>query len=62
VVKEPKRIDEIKRLVQTGRYRVDPFAVADAMIRRGWTLLEAREPREPGSEPTRHLTGGNGAS
>jgi hypothetical protein len=33
------RTAEIKRLVAEGRYRVDPVAVADAIIRRGsWVL------------------------
>jgi hypothetical protein len=33
------RMVEIKRLLATGQYRIDPTAVADAMIRRGaWEL------------------------
>jgi hypothetical protein len=36
---------EIKRLVADGRYRVDPVAVADAMIRRGdWVLWGHQRP------------------
>jgi len=62
LVKEPSRTDEIKWLLRAGLYRIDPVAVADAMIRRGWTHPESREPRERGSNPPDHLTGGNGAA
>jgi hypothetical protein len=62
LVEEPNRTEEIKRLVWAGRYRIDPVAVADAMIRRGWALLETREPRERGPNTPNHLTGGNGAA
>jgi hypothetical protein len=30
---------EIKRLVASGRYRIDPVAVADALVRRGNRIL-----------------------
>lgn len=61
LVKEPNRTDEIKRLVRAGKYRIDPVAVADAMIRRGWAL-EVSEARERGSKSPNHLAGGNGAT
>ena len=32
----------IKEQIEQGRYQIDPRAVADAMIRRGWPLLELR--------------------
>jgi hypothetical protein len=39
------RTAKIKRLVADGRYRVDPVAVADAMIRRGnWVLCVHQGP------------------
>jgi hypothetical protein len=34
----PHKITEIKRQIESGQYRVDPYAVADAMIR--WCQLE----------------------
>lgn len=35
------RVTEIKRALETGQYRVDPYAVADAMIRRAELELES---------------------
>lgn len=37
----PRRLAEIKRLVELGEYCVDPYEVADAMIRRAESELEA---------------------
>jgi Anti-sigma-28 factor, FlgM len=34
----PNKITEIKRLVDAGQYRIDPHAIADAMIR--WAELD----------------------
>lgn len=34
----PNKVTEIKRQLEQGQYRVDPYAVADAMIR--WAELE----------------------
>ena len=34
----PHKITEIKRQIENGQYRVDPYAIADAMIR--WCQLE----------------------
>ena len=39
------KLIEIKRQLATGRYRVDPLAVAEAMIRRGeWDHYRYRRP------------------
>jgi hypothetical protein len=34
----PDKVTEIKRQIESGQYRVDPYAIADAMIR--WCQLE----------------------
>ena len=34
----PHKVNEIKRQIESGQYRVDPYAVADAMIR--WCQLD----------------------
>lgn len=34
----PTKVTEIKRQIENGQYRVDPYAIADAMIR--WCQLE----------------------
>lgn len=34
----PYKVTEIKRQIESGQYQVDPYAVADAMIR--WCQLE----------------------
>lgn len=34
----PNKVTEIKRQLEQGQYRVDPYAIADAMIR--WAELE----------------------
>ena len=34
----PNKVTEIKRALEQGQYRVDPYAIADAMIR--WAELE----------------------
>lgn len=34
----PTKVTEIKRQLESGQYRVDPYAIADAMIR--WAELE----------------------
>jgi Anti-sigma-28 factor, FlgM len=34
----PHKVTEIKRQIESGEYRVDPYAIADAMIR--WCQLE----------------------
>lgn len=34
----PNKVTEIKRQLESGQYRVDPYAIADAMIR--WAELE----------------------
>ena len=34
----PHKVTEIKRQIESGQYRVDPYAIADAMIR--WCQLE----------------------
>lgn len=34
----PKKVTEIKRQLENGEYRIDPYAIADAMIR--WAELE----------------------
>ena len=46
----PQRLDEIKRLVAHGEYRIDPHQIAEAMIR--WAQFELdpairRDRREP---------------
>jgi hypothetical protein len=35
-----RRVAAIKRLIQSGRYRVDPGALSDAMIERGNRRLD----------------------
>jgi hypothetical protein len=53
-----KHLTEIRDLVTTGRYVVDPLAVADAIVRRGgWSALT----REPGAKSSDTCDGpGNG--
>jgi hypothetical protein len=34
----PTKVTEIKRALEAGEYRIDPYAIADAMIR--WAQLE----------------------
>ena len=34
----PNKVAEIKRALENGQYRIDPYAIADAMIR--WAELE----------------------
>jgi Anti-sigma-28 factor, FlgM len=34
----PNKVTEIKRQLEQGQYRIDPYAIADAMIR--WAELE----------------------
>jgi Anti-sigma-28 factor, FlgM len=34
----PGKVSEIKRQLESGQYRIDPYAIADAMIR--WAELE----------------------
>ena len=34
----PNKVTEIKRQLENGQYRIDPYAIADAMIR--WAELE----------------------
>jgi len=34
----PNKVTEIKRALEQGQYRIDPYAIADAMIR--WAELE----------------------
>jgi Anti-sigma-28 factor, FlgM len=34
----PHKVTEIKRQLENGQYRIDPYAIADAMIR--WAELE----------------------
>ncbi len=44
------RVLELRRLIQAGEYRVDPAAVADAIVRRiryGIATGQARRLREP---------------
>jgi Anti-sigma-28 factor, FlgM len=43
------RVAEIKRLVELGEYQVDPYVVADAMIRRAEREIEAVRGRALGS-------------
>jgi hypothetical protein len=35
---------ELRRRVAAGEYQVDPRAVADAIVRRGWVLAGALQP------------------
>lgn len=43
------KVAKIKRLVELGEYRIDPRAVADAMIRRAEHEIEANRRRATGS-------------
>jgi Anti-sigma-28 factor, FlgM len=43
----PTKVTHIKRQLETGLYRVDPYAVADAMIRRAELELELAGQRAP---------------
>lgn len=43
----PNKIVEIKRQVAAGLYRIDPYAVADAMIRRAELEMETAGRRFP---------------
>src|SRR2546423_1510269 len=50
------KVTEIKRQLDTGQYRIDPYAIADAMIR--WAELEVesagrRVPRAPAAQRRR---------
>ena len=37
-------LDELRKLVTTAEYRVDPGTVADAIVRRRWSIAIAPEP------------------
>ncbi len=37
-------LDELRKLVTTAEYRVDPGAVADAIVRRRWSIAITPEP------------------
>jgi hypothetical protein len=44
---KPNKVTEIKRQLESGQYRIDPYAIADAMIRWAEQDLDALVRRVP---------------
>jgi hypothetical protein len=43
----PNKVTEVKRQLESGQYRIDPYAIADAMIRWAEMELESAGRRVP---------------
>jgi hypothetical protein len=45
------KLHELRQQVVSGEYRVDPRAIADAIVRRRWSVASAPHPAEAYSAP-----------